>query len=169
MTQKRKDVSLLDSQKGDFRAIGAWSQQKTAGPAEKTVLDRMDGLHKNNSQCFGTRMTSKPQQYASSASHKASTERELRIGHNVESIHNSRLANLLTEMKRILMLPGTIVRPGTSSIGCPSQLKNNHGTRRPATNHEKKRGNRHNDGTKTVIRDTNYLAVVVELCLPRGS
>jgi len=109
MTQKWKDVNRLDNKKGDFQAIGAWSQQKAAGPAEKTVLDCMDDLHKNDSQCFGTRMTSKPQQCASSASRKASTEREPRIDHNVESIHNSRLANLLAEMKRILMFPGTIV------------------------------------------------------------
>jgi hypothetical protein len=109
MTQKWKDVNLLDNKKGDFQAIGAWSQQKVAGPAGKTVLDCMDDLHKNDSQCFGTRITSKPQQCASSAPRKASTEREPRIDHNMESMHNSRLANLLPEMKRILMLSGTIV------------------------------------------------------------
>ena len=129
MTQTWKDVNLLDNKKGDFQGIGAWSQQKAAGPVEKTVIDRMDDLHKNDNQCFGTRMTFKPQQCASPASRKASTEREPRIDHNMESIHNSRLANLLAEMKCILMLPGTIAGPGTSSIGCPSQLNNNHGTR----------------------------------------
>jgi hypothetical protein len=109
MTQKWKDVNLLDNKKGDLQAIGAWSQQKAVGPAEKTVPGRMDDLHKNDSQCFGTRMTSKPQQCACSASCKASTELKPRMDHNVESIHNSRLANLLAEMKHILMLLGTIV------------------------------------------------------------
>src|SRR3954453_9864012 len=97
MTQKWKDINLPDNKKGDFQAIGAWSQQKVAGPAEKTVLDRMDDLHENDSQFFGTRVTSKPRQCVSSASSKASTKRELPIDHNVENIHNSRLANLLAE------------------------------------------------------------------------
>jgi hypothetical protein len=109
MTQKWKDVNLLDNKKGDFQAIGAWSQQNAVGLAGKTASDRMDDLHKNDSQRFGTNMTSKSQKCASSTSCKASTEREPRIDHNVESIHNPRLANLLAEMKRILMLPGIIV------------------------------------------------------------